>query len=218
MEKTVSLKKPDALPRKAPRDARRQQLIESTIITIGRCGYAKTTLTEVATTAGLSHGLINFHFKTKEQLLVDTLLFIAQEYRENWVRAIEDAPPSPAARLDAMVRADFNDVVFTPDRLAAWCAFWGEAQSRPIYQEMCGANDLEYSRILEETCKALVDEGNYGVDAIDASRVIRILLEGIWLDQITGNHRYSSDVAMRTAFTAIAALFPKHFTAAGLIG
>ncbi len=216
MDKTVQPKKPETLPRKASRDARRLQLIESTILTIGRCGYAKTTLTEVANTAGLSHGLINFHFKTKEQLLVDTLLFIAQEYRDNWVKAIETAPDAPAARLDAMIRADFNDVVFTPDRLAAWCAFWGEAQSRPIYQEMCGANDREYARILEETSVALVNEGGYGVDGIDAARVIRILLEGIWLDQITGNNRYSAEVAMRTAFTAVAALFPRHFSPDGL--
>ena len=208
-------RKTATLPRKASRDARRQQLIESTIITIGRCGYAKTTLTEVANTAGLSHGLINFHFKTKEQLLVDTLLFLAQEYRDNWLRALEDAEDRPAAKLAALIRADFNDTVCTPDRLAAWCAFWGEAQSRPIYQEMCGANDIEYAEVLESICVALVKEGEYAVDPVDAARIIRILLEGIWLDLITGNNRYSRDVAVRTGFAALAALFPSHFRPGG---
>ena len=79
MDKTVKAKRQE--PRKASRDTRRQQLIDSTIATIGRRGYAKTTLTEVARNAGLSHGLINFHFKTKEQLLNDTLSFLMHEYR-----------------------------------------------------------------------------------------------------------------------------------------
>lgn len=217
MDKTVKRKTTEALPRKASRDARRQQLIESTILTIGRCGYAKTTLTEVANTAGLSHGLINFHFNTKEQLLTDTLLFLATEYRDNWVKASEAAGERPADKLAALVRADFNDLVCTPDRLAAWCAFWGEAQARPVYQEMCGANDREYADLLETLCTALVADGGYAVDARDAARVIRILLEGIWLDLITGTSRPSPELAVRTAFTAVAALFPKHFTVDGAI-
>lgn len=217
MDRPVKGKAADALPRKASRDARRQQLIESTILTIGRCGYAKTTLTEVANTAGLSHGLINFHFNTKEQLLTDTLLFLATEYRDNWVKAAEEAGDRPADKLAALVRADFNELVCTPDRLAAWCAFWGEAQARPVYQEMCGANDREYAALLETLCGTLVEEGGYAVDARDAARVIRILLEGIWLDLITGTSRPAPDLAIRTAFTAVAALFPRHFTVEGAL-
>ena len=52
-------------PRKASREVRRQQLIDATIATLARVGFARTTLTEVAATARLSHGLIIFHFETK---------------------------------------------------------------------------------------------------------------------------------------------------------
>ena len=55
--------------RKASREARRVQLIEATIETIAVRGFARTTLTDVAQQAGLSHGLVNFHFETKEKLL-----------------------------------------------------------------------------------------------------------------------------------------------------
>ena len=58
-------------PRKQPRDTRRQQLIEATIETLAARGYARTTMTEVARTAGISHGLVNFHFETKEKLLAE---------------------------------------------------------------------------------------------------------------------------------------------------
>ncbi len=130
-------------PRKASRDERRHQLIEATIETIARRGYARTTLTDVANAAGLSHGLVNFHFQSKEKLLTETLLYLAGEYRDNWTKALDGASDSAATQLDALIRADFNELVCSPTRLSAWCAFWGEAQCRPIYQQECGSNDLE---------------------------------------------------------------------------
>ena len=56
----------EAAPRKLSREARRSQLIEAMIETLATRGYARTTLTEVAKQAGLSHGLVNFHFETKK--------------------------------------------------------------------------------------------------------------------------------------------------------
>jgi TetR/AcrR family transcriptional repressor of bet genes len=205
------------LPRKASREQRRQQLIDATITTISRKGYAQTTLTDVARTAGLSHGLVNFHFQTKEQLLTETLLFLAAEYRDNWLAAFTAAPPNPAAQLDALLRADFNPALCTPERLIVWCAFWGEAQSRPIYQEECGSNDLDYIRNMEEICARLTAEGGYGHDPVRVARVLRVTTEGTWLDLLTLKTPYTLDEARATVFTCAAALFPKHFSVNGLI-
>ena len=158
MDETDSSTAGQRPPRKLSREARREQLIEATIEIIARRGYARTTLTDVARHAGLSHGLVNFHFETKEKLFGETMSFLAEEYRRNWTTAIEAAGPEPALRLDAMIRADFNPEICTPSRLAAWCAFWGEAQSRPLYQDKCGSNDREYNRVLEEICRDLLAE------------------------------------------------------------
>ena len=91
----------ETAPRKLSREARRSQLIEAMIETLATRGYARTTLTEVAKQAGLSHGLVNFHFETKEKLLAETLMFLAEEYRLNWTAALERAGDRPAAQLDA---------------------------------------------------------------------------------------------------------------------
>jgi len=71
-------------PRTMSREARRGQIIEATIRTLAARGFARTTLTEVARTAGLSPGLVLFHFETKEKLLAETLGFLAEEYWQNW--------------------------------------------------------------------------------------------------------------------------------------
>lgn len=198
-------------PRTMSREARRSQIIEATIRTLAARGFARTTLTEVAKTAGLSHGLVLFHFETKEKLLGDTLAALAEEYRLNWQAALESAGPSPAEQLSALIDADFSPAICTPDRLAAWCAFWGEAQSRPLYQESCGENDAAYNAKMEAICAQLATEGGYNATPVQLARILRLTIEGTWLDLMTMHSPYDAEEAHRTARTCAGILFPKHF-------
>ena len=202
-------------PRTMSREARRNQLIESTIETLAARGYARTTLTEVARTAGLSHGLVLFHFETKEKLLAETLVYLAEEYRRNWTAALEAAGPDPADQLRALIEADFAPAICAPSRLAAWCSFWGEAQSRPLYQEACGAKDEDYTKVLEAICARLSAQGAYDHDPVHVARVIRVTIEGVWLDMMTMAHPYSRTEALTTVRTCAALCFPRHFDPAG---
>jgi AcrR family transcriptional regulator len=207
----------DPPSRKQPRGARRQQLIEATIETLAEVGYARTTLTAVASRAGLSHGLVNFHFETKEKLLTETMLYLAEEYRANWSAALEATGAGAAARLNALLQADFNPAICTAARLSAWCSFWGEAQSRPLYQEACGSNDEAYIRTMEGICADLIATGGYAGDAARIARVLRVTTEGVWLDLMTMVDPYGRDEALATLMTCAAAFFPRHFSDRGLL-
>ncbi|MCB2137174.1 MAG: TetR family transcriptional regulator C-terminal domain-containing protein [Rhodobacteraceae bacterium] len=204
-------------PRKLSRETRRQQLIEATIETLARRGYARTTLTDVARLAGLSHGLVNFHFETKEKLLSETLLYLAEEYKQNWKSALEAAGSTAAEQLDALLRADFKPEICTESRLSAWCAFWGEAQCRPMYQEQCGSNDAAYNALLASICARMNKESGASFHPERVARVLRVTVEGVWLDLMTMSTPYARDEAMRTVYTSASAFYPKHFTEAGLI-
>lgn len=202
--------------RKATRETRRIQLIEATIRVLSREGYSRITLSRVAQEADLSHGLVNFHFASKEGLLSETLAYLATEYRDNWMQALAAAPAAPAARLHAIILADFDPRVSSADRLSAWCSFWGEAQARPIYKENCAQNDAEYARVLESLCADLMDEGGYGGDAQIAARVLRVASEGTWLEMMTMTSPYERAEALKTVLACAASFFPDHFTAKGL--
>ena len=205
------MNKPERVPRKLSREARRQQLIEATIAVMAERGYARATLTEVADTAGLSHGLVNFHFTSKEVLFSETLSYLSEEYTQNWQTQLAKAGQSPAARLDALLRADFRPEICTPERLAAWSAFWGEAQSRPLYQEKCGSKNEDYIRQMEQLCAELVKEGDYPGKPVRIARAIRVVSEGLWIDLVTQADPYSTDEALKTVMVTAAAFFPKHF-------
>ena len=140
---------------------RRQQLIDATIVVLARKGYSALTVADVAKTAGLSVGIINFHFESKEKLLAACLTYLAEEYYRNWQSAFATPGATVAEKLQLVVLGDFNDKIFTPDKLAAWIAFWGETQGRPIYVEICSAYDEERTKIVTGLCEKIIKEGGY---------------------------------------------------------
>jgi AcrR family transcriptional regulator len=203
--------------RKAPRAYRREQLIAATISTVARRGLTQTTLSEVAKAAGVSHGLINFHFQTKESLFAETLSHMSNEHRAIWTKALAAAGPAAADRINALILAEIDEANFCKERLNALSVFWGEAQNQPLYLNQCGENDRALIRAFEEACETLSVEGGYGVDPQLAARVLRVTIEGVKLELMLSALPYSFDEARRSAFFCAAMLFPRHFSADGLI-
>jgi TetR/AcrR family transcriptional repressor of bet genes len=198
-------------PRTQSRDARRLQVIEATIRSLAERGFSRTTVTDVAARAGISHGLVLFHFRSKENLLAETLDFLAEEYRLNWQAALAGAGRAPEQQILALITADFADTICTPDRLAAWCAFWGESQSRPLYQARCGANDALFNATLVDLCAAMNTQHGYAHDPQQTARLIRIMTEGVWLDLMTLEVPYSVAEAFDTVLAGTRAIYPRQF-------
>jgi len=203
---------PDPPPaRTQSRDARRAQVIEATIQSLAERGFSRTTVTDVAARAGISHGLVLFHFQSKDNLLAETLDFLAEEYRLNWQAALAEAGLAPESQILALIKADFADAICTPARLSAWCAFWGESQSRPLYQARCGANDALYNSTLVDLCLAMNRQHGYSHDPEQTARLIRIMTEWVWLDLMTLVVPYSMSEAFETVLAGTRALYPRHF-------
>lgn len=198
-------------PRTQNRDVRRAQLIEATIESLAERGFSRTTVTDVAARAGISHGLVLFHFQSKENLLAETLDFLAEEYRINWQAALAGAGDQPEKQIRAMIQADFAETICTPARLSAWCAFWGESQNRPLYQARCGANDALYNSTLVKLCAAMNKQYGYTHNTERTARLLRIMIEGVWLDLMTLEVPYSVSEALETVLLGARSLYPRHF-------
>jgi TetR/AcrR family transcriptional repressor of bet genes len=60
-------------PRRAPADkfdARRNELAEAALRTLGEIGYARTSLREVANNSPFSHGVVHYYFADKLELII----------------------------------------------------------------------------------------------------------------------------------------------------
>lgn len=198
-------------PRKASKDVRRLQLIEATIDSLAKRGYSETTMADVADGANLSRGIVNFHFESKEKLLIATLQHMSDEYAAHWRATLLKAGDTPADKLRALVMADFDRSICTKRKLAAWCAFWGEAKSRPTYQALCGARDKSYQSLFVDLVTQLKLDGRYSFDPAAIALALSSTLEGLWLRLMMGTEDATRESAQNCALEFLAAVFPRHF-------
>ncbi|MGB3315357.1 MAG: TetR family transcriptional regulator C-terminal domain-containing protein, partial [Albidovulum sp.] len=154
------------------------RIIEATVATVADRGLSGTTLAHVAARAGVSQGVLVFHFKSKDGLLAETLIRLSAEYRDIWQASL--ATTDPLDRIIGLILADFSPEVCTTEKLALWFAFWGEAGAQPLYNRICEEAERTRYAAMITTCRALVDR--YGgpdpallADSIDA------MTDGLWL-------------------------------------
>lgn len=197
--------------RKASKEVRQLQLIEATIDSLAKRGYSETTMADVADGAGLSRGIVNFHFESKEKLLIATLQHMYDEYSAHWRNALQKAGDDPARQLQALVAADFDRSICNKRKLAAWCAFWGEAKSRPTYQALSSARDAVYQNIFIDLCAALKQSGDYAYESQVMALALSAMTEGLWLRLMMGTEDTTRETALQAANEFLSAAFPKHY-------
>ena len=199
--------------RTASKQERQHQLIQATIRSVARNGLSDTTMATVSSEAGLSQGIINLHFQSKERLLVETLRYIADEYRVAWEKADEGAGPSPAEQLAALVAVDFKQPVCDRNKLAVWFAFWGESKSRPTYRKICALRDMAYRNEMVQLCEQLIEEGGYeNLNASSVAAGLSAMTSGLWLDLLTSPRSMTRVQALQICMDYLATTFTRHFS------
>jgi TetR/AcrR family transcriptional repressor of bet genes len=203
-----------AAPRRrtAPPAERREQLIQATIRSVANRGLADTTIATVAREAGLSQGIINLHFQTKERLLIETLRYLADEYRNACHAAVAGTDGAPEAGLRALVELDFRRGICERDKLAVWFAFWGERKFRPTYRRICAARDKSYDDMVRALCARLCEQGGYTeVEPALVADGLSALTDGLWLDLLVRPESMGRELARRISLAYLGDAFPRHF-------
>ena len=198
--------------RSASNNARRQQLIESTIESIAVHGFNKTTLKTVTQIARLSHGVVNFHFKSKDLLLLETMKFLVDEHLQHWRTGLKQAFDNSEAKLKALVATDFDEKIANPKRIAVWFAYWGEVNNRPAYREIADNKDRQRRHQIESLCLDLTKTGGYtDIDAGSFSTNLEAIIDGLWLQILLSPREMTAAKASKNCLTFLAATFPRHF-------
>ena len=198
--------------RTASRERRRRQLIDATMKCIGRKGIGGTTLGDVAREAGLSAGIVNLHFKSKDNLLCETLRTLAGEYRAQFEREVGRENRTAAEKLLALMQLDIRPSVCQPSKLAVWFAFWGEVKSRPTYQRICDELDRHYDEVVQDLCTEIIAEGKYEhADAASIALALNSLTNGLWLSCLINPKTWRRSDAEAAIRGYLSSTFPQHF-------
>ena len=111
---------------------RKKALIDAAILTIGERGTLDVTMSEIAGRAGVSSALAHHYFGAKDELLLATMRHILTELNSD-VRKALAACGTSRERLSVVIAVNFSETQFQPEIIAAWLAFYVEAQkSEPL--------------------------------------------------------------------------------------
>lgn len=187
--------------------SRRMQvrILDAVVDTVAEKGISGTTLANVAAAAGVSQGVLVFHFKTKAGLLNEALLRLLDEYREAWRPAL--AEPTPLGQILALVRADFDPSICTRKKLSLWFAFWGETSAKPFYNQLASESEEERFQAMKQACEALaktihVPQPVLLAQSIDAHT------DGLWLQMHLQGPEFGVREGLEAALVHLRLLLP----------
>jgi AcrR family transcriptional regulator len=76
-------------------ETRRRQIMESTVAVLAEVGYAGASLAAISGHAGLSKGLLSYHFRDKDDLMEQTARWTLAAFEESVVAGLDTSAPAP---------------------------------------------------------------------------------------------------------------------------
>jgi TetR/AcrR family transcriptional regulator, transcriptional repressor of bet genes len=122
---------------KASQDARRAQILRAAYDVASRRGLDALTVRRVAARAGLSAGLVLFHFTTKAQLVAELLDYVLETTTVLHVTEDIARITSPLDRLLALLQREMNRLSSEPRRILLFFDYWARGfRDRGIRRRM----------------------------------------------------------------------------------
>jgi TetR/AcrR family transcriptional repressor of bet genes len=164
------------MPKVGMEPLRRRALIDATISAIGERGSLDVTMSEIAGRAGVSSALAHHYFGAKDELLLATMRHLLAELGADVRRALH-AAPTARARVSAVVAVNFSSVQFRPQTIAAWLAFYVEAQRSPALRRLLKV----YARRLHSNLMSGLAGIVPGSEADQIAETTAALIDGLYI-------------------------------------
>jgi TetR/AcrR family transcriptional repressor of bet genes len=155
---------------------RRKALIDATILAIGERGSLDVTMSEIAGRAGVSSALAHHYFGAKDELLQATMRHILVELGKDMRFALR-AAETGQARVSAVIAVNFSEKQFRPETIAAWLAFYVEAQKSSELRRLLRV----YARRLHSNLMSGLTGMMARPDAERAAEGIAALIDGLYI-------------------------------------
>jgi AcrR family transcriptional regulator len=166
---------------------RREQIISAAYQLAQRGGLRAVTVRDVARKGGTSTGLVIFHFRTKERLVLALLDFVVAKTTTLTVGPAVEQITSPLDRLIALLRQEMERLSTESARNRLFFEFWNESMwNRAMRVRM--QRDLDRYRAAFQPLAAEViaddPERFAGIEAADLAAVAVSFIKGCAIQSI----------------------------------
>lgn len=143
------------MPRPRNTETRRQQIVDGMLEVLADNSYERATIASIARAAGLTSGLVHYHFSSKQAILLALVEQLAEKLQARY-RALA-SHDDPLARLDAYLDSRLS-LGTGADRsaVACWVAIGTEAlrqsEVATVYQDFMLKQRAELEELLSPLC------------------------------------------------------------------
>ena len=190
------------MARKPNTELRRAQIAAALLPVMARHGYEKATIQAIAKEAGLAPGLIHYHFKTKQDILLSLVQSIASQAQARFTQVLPPgASLAPGARLRAYLQARLGLGDGASSGLGAAGVMIGaeavrQPEVRAVYQQVVQAELQVLAALLSD---ALAERGKDSGGAPRLAAALMALMAGAFQLSSAAGQAMPSGYAARSA-------------------
>ena len=188
----------------------RLDLINATVTAIAEHGLSSVTSAKIAGAAGHTAASINFHFGSKEALLIATLREVSEEYADVTESVLAAAGDDPLESLLGIIDASLSPQLSDSRKVAVWYAFLAESGAREDYQRICGDRDQAFCAAVTRLCTALIAAGAppRRPDADAVSLGLTGLIDQLWQGILFDGDEFDREAGKRQCRAYLWSVFP----------
>jgi phenylpropionate dioxygenase-like ring-hydroxylating dioxygenase large terminal subunit/AcrR family transcriptional regulator len=185
-------------------------LIQATVAAISQHGLSELTSAKIAGAAGHTAASINFHFGSKEALLLATLREVSEEFADVMAAVLDEAGGDDLRALLGIIDASLGRRLSDSHKIAVWYAFLSETKARGDYQRICGERDTAWSRMVIDLCKRLISARGKGLwpDAEAVAQGLMGLIDQQWQGILFEGDDFDREAARRQCRAYLCSVFP----------
>ncbi|MCR5858842.1 transcriptional regulator BetI [Mesorhizobium sp. J428] len=170
------------MPKIGMEPLRRRALIDATVAAIGEHGSLDVTMSQIAGRAGVSSALAHHYFGAKDDLLRATMRSLLADLGRE-LRAALARAETPRERLSAIIAVNFSAPQFGEEVVAAWLAFYVEAQRSPEMRRLLAIYARRLHSNLTDALLRLLPRP----DALHVAEGIAALIDGLYIRRALKN-------------------------------
>ena len=154
--------------------SKREQIIDVALRLFYQDGFNATGVEKIRETANVSKKTLYNHFKSKDELILTVLRRRDEQFRNNFMRAVERLGSTPEEHLEAVF--DAADEWFNSKDFYG-CMFINASAEFTLATDPCHVVCAEHKRLVYEYIKSLAEKASVN-NAAELSEQINILIEG----------------------------------------
>ncbi|WP_171006462.1 TetR family transcriptional regulator C-terminal domain-containing protein [Pseudomonas sp. 2FG] len=161
-------------------EIRRKSLIQATMRSIAKYGYAGSTIDKICGEAQVSRGLINHHFQSKDELIRQAYKELCEEWSFQTKGMLLGAERDPEDKLRSIIRASFGPALFKHDYIGVWVGFGSVIAKSPtlkrLNRELFAEDIATYQKIFE----AIAQKRGKTINSRLATLSLLAMIDGFW--------------------------------------